>query len=66
MISKRLLIGTFVCLFCLLLSAQQRVKIVVKDAFVPDKVEILTGYVGEKITASYNHRILAQNIDKLV
>ncbi|WP_315343484.1 beta-L-arabinofuranosidase domain-containing protein [Hoylesella oralis] len=41
-------------------------KIVVKDAFVPDKVEILTGYVGEKITASYNHRILAQNIDKLV
>lgn len=66
MISKRLLIGTFVCLFCLLLSAQQRVKIVVKDAFVPDKVETLTGYVGEKITASYNHRILAQDIDKLV
>ncbi|WP_234955621.1 glycoside hydrolase family 127 protein [Hoylesella oralis] len=41
-------------------------KIVVKDAFVPDKVETLTGYVGEKITASYNHRILAQDIDKLV
>lgn len=66
MIVKRLLTGVSVCSFCLLLSAQQRVKMVVNDLFVPDKTEVLSGYVGEKLAASYEHRILAQSVDKLI
>ena len=66
MILKRLLTGVSVCSFCLLLSAQQRVKMVVNDLLVPDKTEVLSGYVGEKLAASYEHRILAQSVDKLI
>ena len=66
MIVKRLLTGVSVCSFCLLLSAQQRVKMVVNDLLVPDKTEVLSGYVGEKLAASYEHRILAQSVDKLI
>ena len=66
MIVKRLLTGVSVCSFSLLLSAQQRVKMVVNDLFVPDKTEVLSGYVGEKLAASYEHRILAQSVDKLI
>ena len=39
---------------------------VVNDLFVPDKTEVLSGYVGEKLAASYEHRILAQSVDKLI
>ena len=56
MIVKRLLTGVFVCSFWLLLSAQQRVKMVVNDLFVPDEKEVLSGYVGDKLA----ERILGQ------
>ena len=47
-----------------ILSAQ--VKPVVKDSYSPATSAIIREKVGEKLQASYNNRILAQDIDKLI
>lgn len=59
---------SFVCVlfFCLFSSAQQRGGAVIKDLFSPDMDAVLTGYVGEKLDASYERRIVAQDIEKLI
>jgi hypothetical protein len=56
-------------LFCLsmyLTSAQQPSILKIYDESKPGTAVQLTGFVGEKLDAAYNNRILAQNVDRLI
>ncbi|CCG99552.1 hypothetical protein FAES_1542 [Fibrella aestuarina BUZ 2] len=46
--------------------AQVVVKPAVADQLQPAQSARLTGFVGDRLDASYQHRILAQNVDRLV
>lgn len=58
-------------LFVLLLNggltlAQQPVTPAVTDRLRPAQTATMTGFLGEKLAASYEHRILAQDVERLV
>ncbi len=63
----------FITLFCLLLQilidqsfGQKPVKPAVDDFLVPASFAVIGGYVGGKLDASYQNRILAQDVNRLV
>ncbi len=48
------------------LSAQKPVKLVQSDILSPAESAAIGGYVGEKLNASYQNRILAQDVERLI
>jgi len=48
------------------LQSQQPVTLLVKDAMQPLSAPQLSGFIGQKLDASYQHRILAQDADNLI
>ena len=61
MLAKRLLI---ICL-CAFVTATAQMNMI-SDRLTPAQSAKISGYTGEKLEASYQNRILAQDIDKLV
>ena len=68
-IARPFLFTALVCYFitvCMFAQSQQKIVPVVKDLLQPLEGPVVTGFIGEKLDAAYNNRLLVQDVDRLV
>lgn len=59
---KQIAVNLIACLVSIVVTAQNPVP----DKLYPAQTAIMHGFVGEKLEASYQNRILAQDVDRLI
>ncbi|MCW3108438.1 MAG: hypothetical protein JWQ09_2944, partial [Segetibacter sp.] len=66
MLTKKNTLLILSLLTCFIAFSQQKVSPKINDRLQPAEAVSMTGFIGQKLDASYKNRILAQDVDRLI